>query len=130
MDQLSQIVREEVAWYASDGSGLNLRLFRTFDDEHHIYAVAAFPHPTRKRKSALVVYARIVDDVVVIEEDATDKPLIDKLMARGIPRNKIVLAYIDEPIPDKAKYDDDAFDDADIEDDESEREDVPAAEIV
>jgi hypothetical protein len=110
MDQLTQIVREEVAWYASDGTGLNLRLFRAFDDEHQTYCVTAFRHPVRQgRNPSIVVYARIVDDVVVIEEDATDRLLLDRLLSRGIPRHKIVLAYIDEEIPDHAKYDDDAF---------------------
>jgi hypothetical protein len=42
-----------------------------------------------------------VGDYVVIEEDSTDKPLVDALMVNGdVPREKIVLAYRGEVLPD------------------------------
>jgi len=37
--------------------------------------------------------ARGENDKVVIEEDLTDKPLVDALIQAGIPREQIVLAY-------------------------------------
>jgi KaiC/GvpD/RAD55 family RecA-like ATPase len=36
---------------------------------------------------------------VIIEEDRTDRPLVDELIAAGIPRERIVLAYIGEAPP-------------------------------
>jgi hypothetical protein len=50
-------------------------------------------YPTRKRPSDLVVFARLVDNKVIIEEDFSDKPLVDKLLRRGIPREQVVLIY-------------------------------------
>ena len=44
----------------------------------------------------------------MIEEDTTDKKLIDALLQRGIPRGQIVLAYEGEPIPDADKFELDA----------------------
>jgi sulfur carrier protein ThiS len=52
--------------------------------------------------------ARIVGNRVVIEEDMTDKKLVDALQQRGILRDQIVLAYEGEPIPDAAQFELDA----------------------
>lgn len=104
MDSLNEIVREEVRKYAAQGRGGNILLFSILDEAHQTYAVNAVDYPTRKQVAGVVVLARIVGDQVVIEEDATDRPLVDALMQRGIPRSQIVLAYEGEPIPDAALY--------------------------
>ena len=52
--------------------------------------------------------ARIVGNRVVIEEDMTDKKLVDALLQRGILRDQIILAYEGEPIPDAAQFELDA----------------------
>lgn len=44
--------------------------------------------------------ARIVGDTVIIEEDRTDKPLEERLIAAGVPREKIICAYAGDPYPD------------------------------
>jgi hypothetical protein len=101
MERLIQILREEVEQYAAGGRGFNIRLFPLLDDERHVYAVNAVDYPVRNAIAAgVVVLARIAGDKIVIEEDATDKPLVDALLARGIARESIVLAYKGEPIPD------------------------------
>ncbi|MDZ4766262.1 MAG: element excision factor XisI family protein [Chloroflexota bacterium] len=104
MDTFVQIVKEEVRKYAANGRGAGLRLFALLDDERRTYAVNAADHPVRKDVVGVMVMARIVGDVVVIEEDTTDKPLIDALLQRGIARDRIVLAYVGEPIPDAAAF--------------------------
>jgi hypothetical protein len=104
MDTLTQIVRQEVSAYAGNGRGANILLFPLLDDEHHTYAVNAVDYPTRDDVAMVVVLARIVGDVVVIEEDTTDKKLVDALLQRGISRQNIVLAYLGESIPDAEKY--------------------------
>jgi len=47
--------------------------------------------------------ARVVGDYIVIDEDGTlDKPLYQALMINGsIPRDRILLAYKGEKLPDK-----------------------------
>lgn len=96
MDELIQIVRTEVRKYAGSGRGANIRLFPLLDDENHTYAVNAVDYPTRKEVAGVVVMARVMDDKVIIEEDMTDKKLVDALLQRGIPRDQIVLAYAGE----------------------------------
>jgi sulfur carrier protein ThiS len=100
MAGLVDIVREEVRKYAAGGRGLNLRLFFVGDELNHIYNVLDVEYPVRHDVAGIVVFARIVGDQVIIEEDTTDKPLVDALMQQGIPREQIVLAYQGEPVPD------------------------------
>jgi len=104
MVTLAEIVREEVTKYAGGGRGANIILFPLLDDVHQTYAVNAVDYPTRNDVAGVVVLARIVGDKVVIEEDTTDKKLVDALLQRGIPRDKIVLAYAGEPIPDAEQF--------------------------
>lgn len=100
MDQMVNILREEVRKYAGTGRGANIRLFPVLDDERSTYVVTAVDYPKREREAGVVVLARIVANTIIIEEDLTDKPLVDALLQRGIPRSQIVLAYANEPIPD------------------------------
>ena len=104
MDILKKTVREEVEKYAAGGSGANILLFDILDDERGIYAVNAVDYPKRDDVAGVVVIARIVGNRVVIEEDMTDKKLVDALQQRGIMRDQIVLAYEDEPIPDTEQF--------------------------
>lgn len=109
MDNLKEIVREEVEKYAGNGRGLNIILFPVVDNVRQIYTVNAVDYPTRHEVAMVIVLARIVGDKVVIEEDTTDKKLIDALIQRGIPRSQIVLAYEGEPIPDAEQFELDKF---------------------
>ena len=104
MEELAKIVREEVRKYAAGGRGANILLFPILDDELKTYAVNAVDYPKRGDSAGVVVLARLVGDKVVIEEDATDKRLVDALMQRGVPRDHIVLAYAGEPIPDAEHF--------------------------
>lgn len=44
--------------------------------------------------------ALLVGDKIIIEEDGTDKPLVDALLQRGVPRDQIILAYRGEQAPE------------------------------
>ncbi len=99
MDRLTEIVKEEVEKYAGSGQGIGIRLFPILDDTRQIYTVNAVDYPARENGYFVVVLARVVGDKVIIEEDVTDKPLLDALLQRGIPREKIILAYAGEPEP-------------------------------
>ena len=106
MDRLHQILHEEVLAYAGSGGGAKLRRIALMDDVRRVYGVIAIDHPRRedRRASGVIVLARIVENRVVIEEDATDKPLVDALEQRGVPREQIILAYLGEPIPDLERF--------------------------
>jgi len=108
MGILKQIVQEEVEKYAAGGRGANILLFAILDHERGIYAVNAVDYPKREDVAGVVVLARLVGNSVIIEEDMTDKKLVDALQQRGIMRDQIILAYAGEPIPDTERFELDA----------------------
>jgi XisI protein len=98
MDTLAEIVSEEVRKYA--GGGINVKPYPILDHERQIYAVNTVRFPERNRPANVMVLARVLGDLVIIEEDRTDRPLIDALLQAGIPRDQIILAYLGEAIPE------------------------------
>lgn len=97
---LEHIVRHEVEQYQTPG--LKATTYYIEDIARQIFLVMVVPaqdHP-KPFKARAVVMARIVNDYVVIDEDATDRPLHHELVRAGIPREKIVLAYAGETLPD------------------------------
>jgi hypothetical protein len=100
MDNLDERVRDAVFWYAA--GGFDSAAFRLSDEKSHVYAVSVVDVPVHRYPAIIAVMARIVDDYVVIEADNTDRPLIDRLMAAGVPRERIVRAYAGEAIPQRA----------------------------
>jgi hypothetical protein len=100
MENLNEIVREEVLWYTGDGT--NPVLLPVVDEQHQIYCAIAinYSNTVRRHKAGVVVMARVVEDKVIIEVDNTDKPLDAALEGRGVPREKIILAYEAELTPE------------------------------
>jgi hypothetical protein len=98
-EELKYIVKNEVLGYEAM-SDLDT-VYAVLDDENQKYAVMIIPAKQQERPAWAFVLARVVGDIVVIDEDGPiDKPLHQALMKNaGIPREKIVLAYKNEPIP-------------------------------
>jgi hypothetical protein len=96
MAQLNEIVKDTLKEYV--GSGFDNRTFPLVNEEEQIYAVNVIDTPVRKRRAGVVVIARVDGDRVIIEEDLTDRPLVDALVRAGVPRDKIVLAYAGETV--------------------------------
>jgi hypothetical protein len=96
---LLTITRREVDLYAGNMAGA--KLYPVLDDQNQTYAVIVVPDNAKDRPAWAVVLARVVGDYVVIDEDTTDKPLVDALMINGgIPRERIILAYAGETLPE------------------------------
>jgi len=93
MPKLEEVVADVVSRYATEG--LNATLYHLHDPKIGTDAVIVVPHK-RAHVPEVVVMTRIVDDHVVIESDRTDRPLEEALMAAGIPRSQIVIAYTGE----------------------------------
>jgi hypothetical protein len=102
VDNLVETTREEVRKYAGQGEGIGLKLYPTLDDVRRIYTViAVHTLPADEHSTGIVVMAQVMDEHVVILADNTDKPLVDALMQKGVPREQIVLAYAGESVPEK-----------------------------
>ncbi|MAS37166.1 MAG: hypothetical protein CL610_24410 [Anaerolineaceae bacterium] len=98
IDDYVEVVRHAVADYAN-ATTFQASTFFSQDDEHDIYSVIVVPDLPRPFPARVVVMARIVGENIVIDEDTTDRPLYEALLRRGIPREKIILAYAGEQPP-------------------------------
>jgi hypothetical protein len=94
MASLTDLVKEVVFGYAT--AGLKLRTFALSNEEQAAYAVIVVDWPERHRPAGVVVLTRVEGDQVIIEEDLTDRPLVEALVNAGIPRERIVLKYAEE----------------------------------
>ncbi len=95
---LTKIVQREVAQYA--GTMLKGKSYALLNTEANVFAVVDVPdHYPRKFPAGIAVMARIESDRVLIEEDTTDRPLVDELVRAGIPREQIICTYIGETMP-------------------------------
>lgn len=98
LDQLMDIMTREVKWYA--GVSDDSKAFYFNDKEQQQCVVVGIKNEPGPERSFVIVQARIVDDVIVVDEDTVwDKNLWKSLEAAGIPREQIVLAYLGESIP-------------------------------
>lgn len=104
MDNLLTIVRQEVEKYVGSGRGINLQLFPLFDDEHQTYGVIAVDYPSRHTVAGVVIFARVAGNRVIIEEDLTNKKLVDALVQNGIARESIILAYEGEKVQEEISF--------------------------
>jgi hypothetical protein len=98
--RLDEITRREVSRYVATSE--EYRFYPVLDDEHQTYAVLIVPQASDERPAWAFVMARVVGEYVVIEEDGpADKPLVEALIHNGgVPREKIVLAYAGETLPE------------------------------
>jgi predicted NBD/HSP70 family sugar kinase len=104
MDNLLTIVRQEVEKYVGSGRGINLQLFPLLDDEHQTYAVIAVDYPSRHTVAGVVIFARVAGHQVIIEEDVTNKKLVDALIQNGIARQNMILAYEGEKAQNEISF--------------------------
>ncbi|MBA3873733.1 MAG: XisI protein [Anaerolineae bacterium] len=96
--ELTHIVQHEVEGYA--GAMLKGKSYTVVNTQENVFAVVDVPdHFPRKFPVSIAVMARIVGDLVVIDEDTTDRPLVNELTRAGIPREQIVCTYIGESLP-------------------------------
>jgi len=99
LDNITTIVQDEVAFYAS-GGGFDHEAYLAFDDKRQVYTALTIPHYPRKFPEAIIVMARVVEDTVFIDADITDRPLVHELVRAGIPREQIICTYLGETVPE------------------------------
>ncbi len=75
-------------------------IYAISDSARQTYAVFALPSGNRAANPArALVIARVIAEYVLVDEDMSNPPLIDKLIERGIPRDKIALLHKGQPMP-------------------------------
>jgi hypothetical protein len=94
---LKRILIEEMQKYA--GEGLNAHSYLTENDAENVYTVVDIANVRGKRIIGTVLMARLQEDKIIIELDHNNKPLVDALIARGVPEPQLILKYRDDTIP-------------------------------
>ncbi len=98
ISDLTTVVQREVEDYVR-GKDLKAVSYAVSDTARQIYTAIVVPDRPRPFPARVIVMARVVDDMVIIDEDTTDRPLWEELVRAGIPRDKIVCLYAGEEVP-------------------------------
>ncbi len=94
------MVRKVIEAYAT--AAYKAKSYYIEDNSRQLYTVLTVPNHDYPidTKPGVIILSRIVDDLIVIEQDNTDRPLYEELLRNGIPREQIILAYAGETIPE------------------------------
>lgn len=100
MDTLRATLAETMAGYA--GRDLNGESFLTHSDDQTVMTIISVGELRGQHVVVTSLVARVVEGRIVIEHDSNDRPLLDALLAAGVPREQIILAYAGESRPHAA----------------------------
>jgi hypothetical protein len=100
METLQRTLKAAMLGYT--GLGLNDESVLTTSDDGRLLTVVSIGQV----RGAIVVdtglIVRMIGDIIVIDRDNNNKPLVDALLQAGVPREQIVLAYAGETTPHAA----------------------------
>ena len=99
LDNKLDIIRREVAAYAKPALTGELS-YLVQSEDGKLLSVVDVDISQGYHSADTGLVARVTDNHIVIEHDMNDKPLVDALVQAGIPREKIILAYAGEPVPE------------------------------
>jgi hypothetical protein len=100
MDNLSDSLAAAMVGYA--GRDLNGESFLTYNDDRTVMTVISIGDLRWQHFAMTSLVARLANRHIVIEHDNNSKPLVDALVAAGVPRQQIILAYAGVPHSDAA----------------------------
>ena len=100
MDTLKEALESVMAGYA--GQDLNGHSYLTRSADGQVFTVVSIGTIRGRQFADTNLVAHVTNDRIVIDHDVNDKPLVDALVAAGIPRQQIVLSYAGESVGDAA----------------------------
>lgn len=96
MDDLKITLQEILMGYA--GEGLNSYAYLMSNADDTAFAVIASASVRGNPVVNTGILARVENDMIIIERDMNDKQVVDALVQNGVPRDKIILAYLGETL--------------------------------
>lgn len=99
MARLMHVLKETMQPYA--GKALNGYLYLTMNEDETVYMITSIAKINDETVIETGIVARVENDMIVIERDISNKPLLDALIQAGVSRETIVLAYAGEKVPTK-----------------------------
>lgn len=92
-----EIIKQTILEYAQlRPSHGNIRLDAVFDEKHDRYSLMQVGWDRGRRVRGNVIYITMINDKVYIEYDGLEHGITDDLVSKGIPEDKIVLAFLQE----------------------------------
>ena len=98
MDTLKETVHREVNGYVSRGA--NGYSYLIANPERTAWTVVFVLNLDGKRVVRTGLIVRLWNDMVLIDQDTNEPPLVTALIQAGLPRSKIILGYAGEPVPE------------------------------
>jgi hypothetical protein len=68
------------------------------DQQHFVVTSVGYVHGQRVVNTGLVV--QFINNMIIIDHDINNKPLVDALIQAGVSRDQIILTYAGEPVPE------------------------------
>ena len=100
MDRLRETLIAVLEGYTGKAFNGYSYLTSSADQRHFVITSVGTVQGKRIINTGLVV--QLTGDIIIIDRDINNKPLIDALVQAGIPRQQIILAYLGEPVPESA----------------------------
>jgi hypothetical protein len=97
MDTIQDTLIRELEKYTGKAFNGYSYLTKSTDETHFVITSVGYIRDERIVNTALIV--QVVGSMIVIDRDLYDKQLVDALLQAGVPRDKIILAYAGEPVP-------------------------------
>src|SRR5258708_14282843 len=100
MDTLKDTLIKALEGYT--GKGLNAYSYLTSSVDQQHFVVTSVGQVRGQRVVNMGLVVQFINDMIIIDQDINNKPLVDALLQAGIPRKNIILAYAGEPVPEAA----------------------------
>lgn len=91
--QLLQTVLNEYAAFLSNTTGDEIEVQTIFDLVHDHYQLMQVGFQRGQRRYGCLFHADIKNDKIWIQHDSTDLGIGNEFLARGVPKDDIVLGY-------------------------------------
>jgi len=98
MDTMKDTLIKTMQGYA--GRSLVGYSYFTSNEDSSFFTVTTVADNGEHRVVNHSLTVRLPGNIIIIEEDINNKPLVDALVQNGVPREQIILAYAGEAIPE------------------------------
>src|SRR4051794_30649203 len=98
MDKLKETLIKVLESYT--GKAFNGYSYMTSSADQKHFVVTSVGNVKDQRIVNIGLIVQFIDDVIIIDRDINNKPLVDALLQAGVPRSRIILAYAGEPVPE------------------------------
>lgn len=87
---IKDILTEDARYKPSHGE---IEPLLVFDDEHDSYQLMYVGWDGRRRVHSTIIHIRLYNNKIWIEQDGTEEGVANTLIAAGVPKEDIVLAF-------------------------------------